>query len=1579
MVRAWRLADLSATAATAADGSTVITVQNDQGGSVVIDASANGPLDQISFADGSSASLTDLLAQATTGITAATSAISVDVPEGIQNMTLTGSASLTAVGNDLDATVKFGSDTLVAGSGNDTLVGGGGVVTYEANADGGNVTITQSGGVDTLAFAAGIGLGDLSASSEVVDGASVVTIADDQGGFVTIQGGGLNQISFADGSKSSVLALLAQSTPTGTNDVNSDGSSWGSNVNADGTSTSYSLDGQGGIALQYFDAHANLTGQSWQRPDGSHGTSIVAADGSTTTTINNADGTSSQSTTDSQGNGSTSYYTFGSLTGTRTVSVSGGPSGSTYTTTDNYSASGVLVSKNMVVASSNGDSTTDYEDTNGTSLGSTTVTNNNDGSFTTSHFNASGQLTGSSVQATNGDGSITTTVYDANGNVTGSSLAVSEGAGLTSTTLYGATGTKIGTSITVSDASGDSYTTAYNPTGTKTGDSWKNTDGTSGTETLNPNGSSEFVITNADGSYRDVSIDGAGNSVATLYSAAGQKTGQITQNADGSRASETFNADGSSFTLVTNADGSYSDVTNNGLGTITTISYTAAGVEAEYSQSLPDGSSSSYLYNTSGQSGAGGGEPQTITTSDGLGDTISKTYDSSGVEISDVWTDADHSFGSDTFNADGSSSGAATNADGTSSRYVEDVLGNKVTTYFDAHGNKTGDSIVNADGSTETDTFNANGSSSGTTVAVDLSYSSYTNDGHGNITVSYFDPYGDETNDTWQKADGSHGSDIFNPDGSSSGTSISATGVVSNYTKDANGNTVTSGPADAGAVDSQIAAMETSFSSSIIASLNVLNQEQAAFYKAHDPYYTDTFTVKTPPIGKSVINSDAGVVQGSENGGVQAQENTSSYSVTTTVMETFTNSEYIPGSPIFELESLPPNDGLYYDGFPVSVVPEQPNSIVITNGFGQPVGVIVQVGTTAATTRTTKVTVPVTATATYNTYTYTLSGAIGEIDAGPDTNTIYLGNGQIVVNTGDGNVFVGPDGTSAANASAPIHEIEQFTAWGQVPYDANSPGLGFDAPVADAFIYGGSGNDTMLGSSGDDTLVAGTGNDFMNGGGGRDTYIINTDVNQGTDIIDDTGYYDVADYAVTNENWITQVYGGRFPTAAEVAADFLHTVQFNGSITPDQLSFSWVQVAAAGNRWALDISWGTSANVQVVMADAGKTGEGIQDFTFSNGTTLTLSQMLALAPPHPADAPPVAGVTLPTLQAAPDLPVNFTLPADTVIDSDPADTITYNVTQADGTTLPSWLSFDPSTNTLTGAPPAGDLGTLALQVVGTDATGQTVQTALNLALFNDAVSIGGKYGNEQFTTLYDASGAKVDDTWFDIYDPSGVNGSDAFNANGTSVGTAMSGSSSYSLYVNNGNGTVTTDTFGGLWGGASGSTTVVTDAAGDVTTTNYAADGFDTGDNWTKADGSYGYDSYTFYGTSTSYAQYAGGGYSYSQNDGGGTGYSEVVNAAGQSVSAGATSGNPIRPPTTAPPPRSPMPRVTRPPRPTTATGSRSATAGPRSTAVTAPTCSTATAPAAARPRSPMGRRPAMSMTAKATSRPCITAPAVRL
>ena len=87
---------ISATAKTAADGSTTVTIQcggSGVAGPVVINDYSPGDLDQITLSDGSTQSLSAIIAQASSGITAATSAASVTLAQGIQHLTLTAAAS----------------------------------------------------------------------------------------------------------------------------------------------------------------------------------------------------------------------------------------------------------------------------------------------------------------------------------------------------------------------------------------------------------------------------------------------------------------------------------------------------------------------------------------------------------------------------------------------------------------------------------------------------------------------------------------------------------------------------------------------------------------------------------------------------------------------------------------------------------------------------------------------------------------------------------------------------------------------------------------------------------------------------------------------------------------------------------------------------------------------------------------------------------------------------------------------------------------------------------------------------------------------------------------------------------------------------------------------------------------------------------------------------------------------------------------------------------------------------------------------------------------------------------------------
>jgi VCBS repeat-containing protein len=201
-----------------------------------------------------------------------------------------------------------------------------------------------------------------------------------------------------------------------------------------------------------------------------------------------------------------------------------------------------------------------------------------------------------------------------------------------------------------------------------------------------------------------------------------------------------------------------------------------------------NGSTSSTNFNLDGS--------YSIYTNNGMSDTTTTNYDAAGSKLNDTWTKADGSYGSDIFNSDGSSTGASFFVGGTSSTYTNDGQGNTLESSFNALGIKTGDSWTKSDGSHGTDVYNSDGSSSGVSFYINGTSSTYTNDGVGNTMQIFYQDSSQiiKTGDSWIKADGSHGSDVFNSDGSSYGTLYTGPGMNtphSSYTIDSYGNTHT--------------------------------------------------------------------------------------------------------------------------------------------------------------------------------------------------------------------------------------------------------------------------------------------------------------------------------------------------------------------------------------------------------------------------------------------------------------------------------------------------------------------------------------------------------------------------------------------------------------------------------------------------------------------------------------------------------------------------------------------------------------------------------------------------------------------
>src|SRR4030042_5961312 len=103
-----------------------------------------------------------------------------------------------------------------------------------------------------------------------------------------------------------------------------------------------------------------------------------------------------------------------------------------------------------------------------------------------------------------------------------------------------------------------------------------------------------------------------------------------------------------------------------------------------------------------------------------------------------------------------------------------------------------------------------------------------------------------------------------------------------------------------------------------------------------------------------------------------------------------------------------------------------------------------------------------------------------------------------------------------------------------------------------------------------------------------------------------------------------------------------------------------------------------------------------------------------------------------------DAVFSFTVPANTFVDVDLGDSLTYSATLSDGTALPSWLTFDPATMTFSGTPTNDNVGILPLKVTATDISGASVSCDFNVAVenVNDVPFVANPIADQ--TTLADA-------------------------------------------------------------------------------------------------------------------------------------------------------------------------------------------------------------------------------------------------
>jgi len=158
----------------------------------------------------------------------------------------------------------------------------------------------------------------------------------------------------------------------------------------------------------------------------------------------------------------------------------------------------------------------------------------------------------------------------------------------------------------------------------------------------------------------------------------------------------------------------------------------------------------------------------------------------------------------------------------------------------------------------------------------------------------------------------------------------------------------------------------------------------------------------------------------------------------------------------------------------------------------------------------------------------------------------------------------------------------------------------------------------------------------------------------------------------------------------------------DGSALPSWLSFDVATQTFSGTPGNGDIG---ALNLRVTATDSGG---------------LSVSDNFGLTVGDVNDAP-VVGTVIADQTVSQDAPFSFAVPAGTFNDPD-GDILSYSVSLSDGSALPSWLSFDAVTQTFSGTPGNGDIGTLTLRVTAVDPSGLSISDDFGLIVsdVNDA-------------------------------------------------------------------------------------------------------------------------------------------------------------------------------------------------------------------------------------------------------------------
>ena len=172
----------------------------------------------------------------------------------------------------------------------------------------------------------------------------------------------------------------------------------------------------------------------------------------------------------------------------------------------------------------------------------------------------------------------------------------------------------------------------------------------------------------------------------------------------------------------------------------------------------------------------------------------------------------------------------------------------------------------------------------------------------------------------------------------------------------------------------------------------------------------------------------------------------------------------------------------------------------------------------------------------------------------------------------------------------------------------------------------------------------------------------------------------IADQTVSEETaWSFRVPAGTF---ADADSSLTYTATLaNGSALPSWLSFDAATQTFSGTP---PQNYTGPIDLKVIASDGA--------LTASDTFTLTVT---------PVNDAPVVSAPILDQAVAPGTNWSFQVPTGAFSDVD-RDGLTYTAALADGTALPSWVTFDATTGTFSGMPPLSQTGSLDFKVTASD-------------------------------------------------------------------------------------------------------------------------------------------------------------------------------------------------------------------------------------------------------------------------------------